>query len=304
LVRQSSTAFNNVAYGVAVDAAGTNVYVTGWTGDTVDPTSGDIFLTQYSSAGVPNWTKTLASTTAAKDRAYGVAVNGGNIYVAGFTNGVLAGAPGGTTNQGGADLFVALFDAVAANTTPVWVRQLGTAATDVAFSVAADASGIYAAGSTGGGLDGHASAGLFDAFLVKYDTAGTKLWSSQFGTADDDDAFGITLDASGNVYITGDTFGVLPSAPVGTVNQGLADLFLAKYSTSGVFSLVRQQGSDQSDYGNAVAFRNIGATPSLFVVGDTFGLMPGVNGLFSNADPTGNTMDFFLTRYDTTGVLF
>ena len=90
------------------------------------------------------------------------------------------------------------------------------------------------AGSTGGALDGHAFAGgLSDAFLVKYDAAGTKLWSSQLGTTDDDDAFGITLDASGNVYITGDTFGVLPGAPLGTVNQGLADLFLAKYSDGG-----------------------------------------------------------------------
>ena len=68
---------------------------------TADATSGDIFLAQLSPAGVTNWTKTLASTAAAKERAYGVAVNGANVYVAGFTNGVLAGAPAGTTNQGG-----------------------------------------------------------------------------------------------------------------------------------------------------------------------------------------------------------
>jgi hypothetical protein len=294
LVRQSSTAFNNVAYGVAVDAAGTNVYVTGVTGDTGLPdTSGDIFLTQYSSAGVPNWTKTLASTVAAKDRAFGVAVSGGNIYVAGFTSGVLPGTPAGTANQGGLDLFVAQFDAVAANLTPVWVRQFGTAGTDVANAVVADASGVYAAGASNG-----------DAFLIKYDTVGNTLWSNLLGTAGTgvDEAFGITLDASGNVYITGDTEGVLPGSgavnlPVGAF---IPDIFIAKYSAAGAVSWVRQQGSPQTDAGLAVAYFN----NSLFVAGYTYGLMPGVNPNFSPADPSGNTRDFFLTRYDTSGVLF
>lgn len=299
-VRQSGTASNNKAYGVAVDAVG-NVYIAGETGDTpAVPTSGDIFLAQYSPAGLQNWIKTLASTPAAKDRAYGVAVSGSNIYVAGFTNGVLP----GNTSAGGSDLFVALFDAVATNPNPVWVRQLGTAATDIAFAVAADASGVYAAGSTNGGLFVPTSAGGFDAFVVKYDATGTKLWSNQMGTAGDDDAFGITIDASGNSYITGDTFGVLPGTPAGTVNKGLFDLFVARLNATGTTAWVRQQGSVWTDVGYAVAFSNVGTTPSLYVAGATFGTLPGVNVHFNNADPTGNTADLFLAKYDTTGLLF
>jgi Bacterial Ig-like domain/Beta-propeller repeat len=298
LVRQSGTAFNNKAYGVTVDTTG-NIYVAGETGDTVaDPTSGDIFLAQYSAAGVQNWIKTLASTVAAADTAYGVAVSGGNIYVAGYTSGVLAGAPGGTVNQGGKDIFVAQFDASAGNLSPVWVQQFGTGADDIAFSVTADASGnVFAAGTTFGGLDGNALVGGSDAFVVKYSSAGARQWTRQLGTTDDDDAFGVATDASGNVYLTGDTFGSLP----GNTSSGLADLFAAKYNTGGTLQWVKQQGSLQSDVGQSVITYS---NSSLFVAGYTFGTLPGVNTLYNNQDPTGNTADLFLAKYDLNGVLF
>jgi hypothetical protein len=47
-------------------------------------------------------------------------------------------------------------------------RQLGTSASDNAYSVAVDSLGsIYAVGYTAGSLPGHSNAGNSDAFLVK-----------------------------------------------------------------------------------------------------------------------------------------
>ena len=62
---------------------------------------------------------------------------------------------------------------VAAAQTPEWTRQFGSAGHDRATAVAVDASGVYVAGATEGALPGQTSAGSIDAFLRKYDRAGT-----------------------------------------------------------------------------------------------------------------------------------
>jgi Bacterial Ig-like domain/Beta-propeller repeat len=294
-VRQSGTAFNNAAYGVAVDASG-NVFAAGETFGALDGQTyagaGDIFVVKYSSAGVRDTTSTRMLGTAAEDRAFGVATDtSGNVFAAGYT----AGGLDGNTSAGGLDLFVVKYDPAAAKQ---WTRQLGTAADDFANAVATDASGnVYAAGTTFGGLDGNTLVGGSDAFVVKYDTSGAKQWTRQVGTTDDDDAFGVATDTTGNIYLTGDTFGAL----TGNTSSGLADLFVSKFNTSGTSQWIKQQGSVQSDVGQSVITYS---NNSLFVAGYTFGTMPGVDTHFNNADPTGNTADLFLAKYDLNGVLF
>src|SRR5205823_600611 len=59
----------------------------------------------------------------------------------------------------------------------LWTRQFGTAVNDFPGGLAADASGVYVAGSTHGTLPGQTSAGDEDAFVRKYDAAGTELWT-------------------------------------------------------------------------------------------------------------------------------
>ena len=104
-----------------------------------------------------------------------------------------------------------------------WTRQLGTSSGDISYSVAIDGSGnAYISGYTGGDLGG-TNAGLHDAFLAKYDSAGSLLWTRQLGTSSGD--YGsVAIDGSGNVYISGGTGGSL-----GGPNAGSDDVFLAKY---------------------------------------------------------------------------
>ena len=56
-------------------------------------------------------------------------------------------------------------------------------------------------------MDGNASAGNNDLFLVKYNSSGTKQWTKQFGTSSADTAYGVATDSSGKVYVSEDTFG-------------------------------------------------------------------------------------------------
>jgi len=84
-------------------------------------------------------------------------------------------------------------------------------------------------GDTYGGLDGNTSSGRYDIFLVKYNSSGTKKWTSQLGTSSSDRGNGVSDDSSGNIYVTGYTCGGLD----GNTNSGSNDIFLVKYDSSG-----------------------------------------------------------------------
>ena len=91
-----------------------------------------------------------------------------------------------------------------------------------AHGIASDPAGnVYAADYTAGAFEG-GNAGGGDGFVRSYDSAGTLRWTRQFGTSGDDLALGIATDASGDIYLTGSTFGY-------SGNPGLAAAFIRKY---------------------------------------------------------------------------
>ena len=138
------------------------------------------------------------------------------VYVAGQTRGTLP----GQTSSGGRDAFVRKYDSAG---TEVWTRQFGTFAVDQASGVSVDSSGVYVAGFTGGTLPGQSSAGFTDAFVRKYDLAGTEVWTRQFGSPSLDEARGVSVDSSG-VYVAGQTRSTLP----GQTSAGSIDAFVVK----------------------------------------------------------------------------
>jgi hypothetical protein len=154
---------------------------------------------------------------------YGIAVDGsGNVYVTGETEGGLDGNP----SAGGYDIFVVKYDSAGVKQ---WVRQLGTGGWDVGIGIAVDGSGnVYVTGWTQGGLDGNPSAGGYDIFVVKYDSAGVKQWVRQLGTGGWDVGYGIAVDGSGNVYVTGETDGGLDGNP----SAGGRDVFILSLRSS------------------------------------------------------------------------
>ena len=58
----------------------------------------------------------------------------------------------------------------------------------------------------------------------------TKQWTKQLGTSSVDIGIGVTVDSSGNIYVTGYTYGGLD----GNTNSGFSDIFLVKYNSDGV----------------------------------------------------------------------
>ena len=118
---------------------------------------------------------------------------------------------------------------------------MGSSADDYGNGVAVDSSdNIYVTGSTNGKLFSKNS-GIYDIFLVKYNSSGTKKWTNQLGTSTVEHAYAVATDSSDNVYVTGITWGGLdgsskPSycnkATVKASNE-CTDIFLVKYNSSG-----------------------------------------------------------------------
>jgi hypothetical protein len=246
-------------YGVvAVDGAG-NVLVAGETGGSlVGENAGprDVFVRKYDATGGVVWTRQFG--TDRNDAALAVAADGaGNVVVAGLTEGSLAGATEGMT-----DAFVRKYDAAG---NELWTRQFGTDQMDYATGVAVDGAGdIVVAGNTYGSL-ASANLGYADVFVRRLDAAGNEVWSHQFGSDDDDYAFGVAADAAGNALITGTTYGTLAVA-----NLGGFDAFVRKIDAAGAEVWTRQFGTVAYDRAYGVA---ADASGSVLVAGYTEGTL-------------------------------
>ena len=217
--------------------------------------------------------------TTGSDQARGIWVDPSGIYVVGFTDGTLP----GQSSAGGTDAFVRKYD-LSGN--EVWTRQFGTAGSDLLAGVSADGSGVYVVGTTDGALPGQSHAGAIDAFVRKYDSSGNEVWTRQLGTASNDVANSLSLDASG-VYVGGFTGGALP----GQISAGDADAFVRKYDVNGRELWTLQFGTQGID---SVTSGGLFADVSgLYVAGDTTGALPG------EANAGGS--DVFVRKFDVFG---
>ncbi|MBU1245180.1 SBBP repeat-containing protein [Myxococcota bacterium] len=206
----------------------------------------------------------------------------GNLYVTGYTTGILA----GTRRYGFMDVFLVK---VSPRGERLWTRQWGSRSYSMGFDVAVDvASGeIYVVGETTHSMDGqHHVVGQTDAFLSKFDGDGLLLWTRQWGTTSNDTAWGLTVDAGGDVYVVGDTNGGFE----GQLNVGESDAFLSRFDGDGQILWTRQWGSTWYDEARGVA---VGPSGDLYVVGFAGEAVDGEAYLGS--------FDLFLTRYTPEG---
>jgi uncharacterized delta-60 repeat protein len=183
----------------------------------------------------------------------------------------------GITFFGGTLGFLALGPANAQAGVQVdWVRNYSLANDPefaFAHAVAVDGSGnVYVTGSSYG------SNGLPDYATVKYSPAGVRLWVRRYNGPDDnwDAATGLALDAAGNVFVTGNSFG-----------SNFFDYVTIKYSPSGTQEWVARYNdpSNGDDWPNALA---VDAAGNVYVTGYSSG--------------AGTFYDYATVKYDPSGV--
>jgi hypothetical protein len=236
-----------------------SIYIAGDANSSVDGQaylgSSDAFITKLSPNGVKLWTKQIGTSNV--DQASGLASGSdGSIYITGYTEGSINGA----TTTGFSDAFLMK---LSSEGTQLWKAQLGSNSWDSAKAISISSDGsIYIAGDANGSVDGQAYLGSSDAFLVKYNSSGTKLWTKQIGTSNADKATGIVSGPDGSIYLTGYTEGSIG----GKYNLGFSDAFLMKFSSNGTQLWSAQVGSNSWDSAKAIS---IGSDDAVYIVGDT-----------------------------------
>jgi hypothetical protein len=185
----------------------------------------DGFLARYSTDGTQAWLTQLG--TSGPEEVWGLAADAaGNPYVVGYSGGDFA-----RPLAGDKDIVVARYDATGART---WADQLGTTTNDKGAAIAIDGAGnLFAAGFTDGDIG--TNLGGWDGVLVRYALDGTRVWTRQFGTTQDDGAdifaeANLYLAARGGAaYVSGLTLG----EPQGAAPYGSGDVFLATFDAEG-----------------------------------------------------------------------
>ena len=245
--RELGSARTDRAYGVAVDAAG-NAVVTGYTNGDLDGahsgnTTDDVVVVKFDPAGNRLWLRQFGVPGVA-DRGYALATDAvSNVYVTGYTRGNLA-----AVNAGDKDNFIAKLDSAG---TQLWLQQFGSAGEDKAWGVAVTGDGIRLGGMTSGALG--TAAGALDGWVARYDAAGNRAWLQQFGTAGNEEVWGVTADAAGNTYVAAYSAGSF-AGPL----AGDKDIVAARFDAAGAMTWADQLGTELNDKGAAVALDGSG----------------------------------------------
>jgi len=238
--------------GIAVDSSG-SAYVTGHSDATNFPTKSpiqgsnagydDVFVTKINASGSALVYSTYLGGSD-EDEGWDIAVDtSGNAYVTGHTysTNFPTKSPIQGSNAGGSAAFVTKINA--SGSAIVYSTYLGGSDEDEGLDIAVDTSGnAYVTGQTystnfptKSPIQG-SNAGGCDAFVTKINTSGSALiYSTYLGGSGHDFGYGISVDSSGNAYITGYTSSTnFPTkSPIQGSNAGGYDAFVTKINTSG-----------------------------------------------------------------------
>jgi hypothetical protein len=230
------------------------------------PGTYSMILTKYNKDGVYLWSKAFGDAGTSYTRPKDVRVDSsGNIIILGDFNGTIDADPGvGTqtlTSNGSQDLVIIKLDS---NGDYVAGLAIGNTGYDESEGLEVDSLGnIYYVGTIQtrgvdtdfdptGGTDNLTGFGSYDVFVTKLNSNNTYAWTYYIGGTGSEWGGGVDIDASGNVYFSCKyslTIDLDPAAPTQNVTAiGVADVFLVKMNSSGVYQDSMSIGGDLDDY--------------------------------------------------------
>ena len=198
--------------------------------------------------------------TPAADSANAIAVDSqGNVYSVGSSAGDLD----GLVNQAANDVYLRKYDV---SGELVWSRLLGATEDGAGMAVAVDVNDdVVIAGSVRGSLTATAYGGNYDSFVTKFDSSGAEQWTRQAAPYANDRGLALTTDASGNVFVAGETSSEIGA---GVTHAGGTDGYLTKLDSDGVHVWDKQFGGTGNDRATAIAVDGAG---NIYVAGENDG---------------------------------
>jgi chitodextrinase len=294
-----------IATAVAADAAG-NVFITGYFAGTTDfggeplvANSYDVFIAKYSSSGAYAWAKSFGGSSF--DEGVGLAADsGGNVVLLGKYADTIDFGGGPMTTAGSWDVFLVKFTGAGAL---VWQKTMGGTGSDVPMGLALDSAGGpvisgYFGGSSNFGGGNLTSAGSNDIFVARYNAAGGFVFAKNYGDASDQRTYGVAVDSSGNIALTGYIFGGVDfgNGTITNPNTGAGAPFVAELNANGVgtWSHAYPTTNTVGSLGEAVDFDSNG---NVIVTGS---IEEDLN-LGCGTLTGGGTYDVFVAKYTPTG---
>ena len=303
-------------YGYDITVDGSSLYIAG---STFSPNLGtqlsgprgseDALVAKLTTAGVVSYVAQAGGSD--RDAAYVVRVRNNEAYVAGETASL--DFPGGATIAGGSDALIFKLTSTGAMSSSKALGDtlLATPADDFAQGLALDGAGaVYVAGGTAStsfprtaGTVGFAG-GIRDAFVSKLTLSGTT-WSVPFsvlvGGSGLEDAYGLALDSSGGIFVTGETDSTnLPttSNAYDTSANGLSDAFLVRVNPNSPnanrLTYGTYLGGSGGEGGYALA---LDASGNALIAGSTDSAnFPVTAGAYSETPDPGGAPDAFVAK--------
>lgn len=235
------------ANSICVDTEG-NIYVTG-VSDGGSSGSGDPHFDyatiKYNSAGLTQWIRRYNSSNGEDEGVMVKADELGNIFVTGFSSDVSTFADYATINY-------------SADGDTTWISRYNGPASndDRASSLAVDNLGnVFVTGKSYGG-----SITNYDYTTIKYNSLGDSVWVNRYngGASDIDGASAVSLDKSGNVYVTGYSTNISTAFDYATM----------KYNTDGDLSwIINYTNSDFSGSSDEPFAMFVDASGIVYVTG-------------------------------------
>lgn len=305
-VRQFGTYYGGTGVetglGCAFDATNNMIYISGYTNSSAGiATAGahqttklgagatnDAFLAKFNLTGAIQWATYYGGSL--EDYGSECAVDGtGNVYLTGntasatTTNIATAGSHQTAFGGGATDAFIAKFSTAGVRS---WGTYFGSTGNEDGASCTADAAGnIYVTGSlnlaasvtamTTAGAHQTTYGGLSDAYLAKFNTSGVRQWCTAYGGPWDEKSYSCDLDAGGNIYIAGNSYGLINTtlgiiATAGahqtTALGGAHDAFLVKFNSLGVRQWGTLYGANGDDNCTGV---KVDASGYIYLIGYT-----------------------------------
>jgi len=236
----------------------------------------DIFVAKFNSVGNPVWLKGAGGDR--PDNGNSITENNGYLYITGsFASDSI---PFGDTTfynvAPGADVFYNAKMDTSGNF--IWTRAVNSTWGNAdGYGIASDSAGNTFITGTFTGVTTvfgattftQISSGSTSIFIVKYDVSGNVLWAKSSGSNNyTNKSFGIAIDTSSNVYITGYYNSPSISFDSDTLknNSSLgANIFIAKYGSVGNVIWAKSAGGTGDEFARGIAK---GVKDNVYITGD------------------------------------
>lgn len=205
----------------------------------------DYWIVKLSSTGVIQWQKSFGGSD--NEQIYSIIQTADGGYIA---SGQSKSRDGDVTgNHGNFDYWIIK---ITSTGTLQWQKSLGGVDSDLGSGIIATNDGGYIvtgqASSFGGDVSGNH--GSYDAWVVKLDGNGNKIWQKCFGGPSFEAGTDIFQQPNGN-YIMASYAASLTGDPTG--NQGLIDFWLVNFDPNGNLIWQKTYGGDKNDFCYAVS---------------------------------------------------